>query len=272
MRIAFIGAGRMAGAMIRGLLKSGCCAPGEITCTSADDGTGQALAAELGIGFSTDADRLLDGIGVLVLACKPQQLDDLDPAIAKGCKGKLVLSILAGVTAACLQSVLPEARVVVRAMPNTPGLVGAGVTVYADNALLTAEDRESLAAILGALGEVYVAPEADLDAVTGLSGSGPAYVFEMVAALRDGGIAEGLDPELALALAIKTVRGAAELLEKVPEKPETHRDWVSSPGGTTLAGLAVMKKKDFRGIIAETVSAATRRSRELAGGFANKGV
>lgn len=265
-KIAFIGAGRMAGAMIGGLLNQKIFSAREIICTSANDGTGEKLAADLGIAFTLDPKELLNGVDTVVLACKPQQLDSLDPQIAQGCTGKRILSILAGVTTERLKQAIPSARCIIRSMPNTPGLISSGITVYAVSADLPAEDRVAVDAVLRALGDVFTAKEEDLDAVTAVSGSGPAYVFEMVAAMRDAGVAEGLEASLAYELALKTVLGAAKLLEAVPETPETHRNWVSSPGGTTLAGLAVMENSGFREIIKKTVEAAAKRSRELAGG------
>ena len=144
-------------------------------------------------------------------------------------------------------------------------MIGLGVTAFSPLKTLDEEDEAQVRGMLKALGEVIRLPENALDAVTGVSGSGPAYVFEFVAALRDGGIAAGLDAETAYSLALKTVKGAAALLEAVPETPETHRDWVSSPGGTTLAGLGVMENAGFREIIRKTVEAATNRSKELSG-------
>lgn len=266
LRIAFIGAGRMARAMAGGIIQKGTAVPAGITCTSADDGTGEALADELGIHYTRDPAALLGAADVVVLACKPQQLSTLDPQLSAGCAGKLVLSILAGATRESLRAAFPGARNVIRAMPNTPGLIGAGVTVYAQDPELAIGDDARIRSILEALGKVYSVEEKDLDAVTAVSGSGPAYVFEMVAALRDAGIAEGLEPELAYQLSLQTVIGAGRLLEAVPESPETHRTWVSSPGGTTLAGLGVMDQSDFRGLMRQTVEAAARRSRELASG------
>jgi len=262
--IAFFGAGRMASAMIGGLIKGGICAPDQIICTSADDGTGEALAARTGIRFTRDPAELLAGADTVVLAFKPQQLKDVTPQVAAQAAGKRILSILAGSTIARLRAVFPDAANIVRAMPNTPGQIGAGITAYASMRPLDDAARADIEAILGALGEVLQLPEEQLDAVTGVSGSGPAYVFEFVAALRDGGIAAGLAPDVAYRLALQTVRGAAQLLAAVPETPEQHRDWVSSPGGTTLAGLAVMREANFRKTISDTVQAATRRSRELA--------
>jgi pyrroline-5-carboxylate reductase len=264
-RIAFIGAGRMAGAMVRGILKSGGASPEDIICTSAPDGTAEALAEETGIGFTYDWPELLKDVDWVVLACKPQQVNQLPSELGKLCAGKHILSILAGTTSKRLSAVVPEAANIVRCMPNTPGMIGQGITVYSPMYPLSGDEESQVRTMLGALGEVLTMPEEALDAVTGVSGSGPAYVFEFVAALRDGGIAAGLDEKTAYKLALKTVQGAAALLEAVPETPETHRNWVSSPGGTTLAGLAVMEEAGFRNILKETVAAATARSRELSG-------
>jgi pyrroline-5-carboxylate reductase len=254
----------MAGAMVRGILKTGGWKPGDIVCTSAPDGTAEALAKDTGVSVTHDWTDLVSGAGWIVLACKPQQLAQLPAELAGLCKGKRVLSILAGTTLERLQAVFPEAANIVRCMPNTPGMIGAGITAYSSLKPLSGDEESDVRNMLEALGETVPMEESLLDAVTGVSGSGPAYVFEFVAALRDGGIAAGLDPETAYRLALKTVQGAAALLEAVPETPETHRNWVSSPGGTTLAGLAVMEQADFRGVLKDTVLAATRRARELA--------
>lgn len=263
--LAFIGAGRMAGAMVRGILKGDRWKPCDITCTSAKDGTAEALSGDTGIALTYEWDELCAGAAWIILACKPQQIGQLPPELARPAKGKRILSILAGTTLSRLQSVFPEAANIVRCMPNTPGMIGAGITAYSSLSPLAEEEDADVRSMLGALGEAIPMPEKSLNAVTGLSGSGPAYVFEFVAALRDGGIAAGLDRDTAYKLALKTVQGAAALLEAVPETPETHRDWVSSPGGTTLAGLAVMEQAGFRNLMKSTVLAASRRAEELAG-------
>lgn len=262
-RLAFVGAGRMAGAMVRGIIRNGVCQAREIVCTSAPDGTAEALSAETGIRCTYDWEDLLAGATWLVLACKPQQLGSLPVELAGLTRGKQVLSILAGTTLERLRERFPESSNIIRCMPNTPGMIGMGITAYCSLHSQDEEEEAQVRGMLRALGEVVCLPEASLDAVTGVSGSGPAYVFEFVAALRDGGVAAGLDEKTAYRLALKTVKGAAELLEKVPETPETHRNWVSSPGGTTLAGLAVMEAAGFRDILKHTVIAATNRSKEL---------
>lgn len=263
-KIAFVGAGRMAGAMVRGILKTGAWAASDITCTGAKDGSAEALSADTGISMTYVWEELLEGAGWIVLACKPQQLKELPSNLQELSRGRRILSILAGTTLERLREVFPQAANIIRCMPNTPGMIGQGITVYSPLHPLEKTEENEARQMLSALGEVLTAEESQLDAVTGLSGSGPAYVFEFVAALRDGGIAAGLDPATASRLALKTVQGAAALLQAVPEPPETHRDWVSSPGGTTLAGLKVLQDKDFRRTIRETVAAAKRRSKELA--------
>jgi pyrroline-5-carboxylate reductase len=251
--------------MVGGIVQSGAWPAGKIRCTSAPDGTAEALAKKSGIGFTYDWDELVHEASWIVLACKPQQLGQLPEALKALSAGRRVLSILAGTTLKRLQGVFPDAANLVRCMPNTPGMIGSGITAYSPLHPFSGEEESDVRKMLGALGETVAMPESSLDAVTGVSGSGPAYVFEFVAALRDGGIAAGLDEATAYKLALKTVQGAAHLLEAVPETPETHRDWVSSPGGTTLAGLGVMEKAQFREIMRKTVAAAAARSKELSG-------
>jgi pyrroline-5-carboxylate reductase len=262
-KIAFLGAGRMASAIVDGLLAKQVCAPAELACADGGDGTAAALATRTGITAAADLAALLGPAEAIVLACKPQQLAGLDPRIADLAAGKLVLSILAGKRLERLTQVFPRARVVVRAMPNTPGQIGAGITAWCAPHALAAGDRATVDAILGALGQVIELAEPQLDAVTGLSGSGPAYVFEFTAALRDAGEAAGLPRETAWRLALETVLGSARLMARTGTEPEVLRDQVTSPNGTTFAGLQQMARRDFRGVLRETVLAATARSREL---------
>lgn len=262
-KLAFIGSGRMASAMVKGLLASAVTSAASIRCTGAPDGSAEALAAATGINCTYDAQTLLEGADWVILACKPQQLAEIPDSTARLCADRMVLSILAGTRLGRLRERFPLARGLVRAMPNTPGQIGMGITAFCSDRPLELAVKALVSRILGALGDVIELQEEQLDAVTALSGSGPAYVFEMVAGLRDAGIAVGLPAEVAYTLALKTVHGAAALLAAVPATPEQHRDWVSSPGGTTLAGLAVMGKAGFRNILRETVEAAYRRSIEL---------
>jgi len=261
--IALLGAGRMASAIVDGLLARKICAPVELVCTDGGDDTARQLAARTGIGVAADLPALLTNADAVVLACKPQQLAGLDARLGQLSAGKLVLSILAGKRLHRLAQTFPQARNIVRAMPNTPGQIGAGITAWSALHPLTGEDRARVDAILGALGQALELDEAQLDAVTGLSGSGPAYVFEFAAALRDAGEAAGLPRETAWQFARETLLGSAQLLVRTGTAPETLRDQVTSPNGTTFAGLQRMAAHDFRGLIKETVIAATERSKEL---------
>ncbi|MEI6861817.1 MAG: pyrroline-5-carboxylate reductase [Verrucomicrobiota bacterium] len=261
--IAFLGSGRMASAIVDGLLAQKICSPADLTCVDGGDGTAATLAQRTGIAAVTDLPALLVRADTLVLACKPQQLAGLDPRLAELTAGKLVLSILAGKRLARLMQAFPRARALVRAMPNTPGQIGAGVTAWSPHRPLATDDARLVAAILGALGHVLEVPEPQLDAVTGLSGSGPAYVFEFAAALREAGIAAGLSRDTAAKLALETILGSARLMARTGTEPEVLRDQVTSPNGTTYAGLQRMAARDFRGLVKETVLTATARSEEL---------
>lgn len=264
IKVAFFGAGRMASAIVHGLLKTGAYPAQAIGCTCGDDPTGPALAEKTGIRYEPDVAALLADADIVVLACKPQQFSALDARIATLTQGRLAVSILAGMPIARLRERLPEARNVVRAMPNTPGQIGAGVTAYASQSPLSDEDAVTVNTLLGALGQVVTVPEEQLDAVTALSGSGPAYVFEFTAALAEAGVAAGLPADIAATLARQTVIGSGLLLQASPETPEELRRAVTSPGGTTQAALEQFADDQLRGVVTRAVLAAQKRSIELA--------
>lgn len=254
----------MASAIIRGLLEKEHYAPEEIACTCGDDPTGPTLAEATGIRYLADIIPALYEAEAVVLACKPQQFAALSPRLAEAASGKLVLSILAGTPLARLSEKFNHARNVVRTMPNTPGQIGAGVTAFAPLRQLSEKDTTIVENTLSSLGNFHEVEEADLDAVTALSGSGPAYVFEFAAALREAGVHCGLDEALAEALAIDTLLGAAMLLADSDERPEALRDAVTSPGGTTAAALEVLKAGELRKLMDRALAAAKARSLELA--------
>lgn len=262
-KIAFIGAGRMATAMVTGLLDQHVASPADLACLSGEDDTGRQLSERTGIRLCTDLSGLLGGADLVVLAFKPQHLTSADPRLAELTSGKIVLSILAGKPLAALSTVFPHARNIVRTMPNTPGQIGAGITGWCSRTPLDQSDTVLVQSLLSALGRHVAVDESQIDAITALSGSGPAYVFEFTAALRAAGITAGLDPAAAHELALATVIGSAKLMEQTGIEPEELRNQVTSPHGTTYAGLQVMAAKDFRGLILETVLAAKARSQEL---------
>jgi pyrroline-5-carboxylate reductase len=262
-KIAFLGAGRMSSAFVEGLLSRGAAAPAELACLGGADDTAAALSSRSGIRLARSLEDLLEGAGTLVVAFKPQQLASADPALAGLTAGRLVISILAGRRIARLARVFPEARNLVRFMPNTAAKIGAAITGWCAQRELAPGDRATVEALLGALGQSVEVPEDRMDALTGVSGSGPAYVFEFAAALRDAGVAAGLDRETAEKLAVETLHGAARLLARPGASPEVLRDEVVSPNGTTFAALQRLSAGGFRALIRDAVLAAKARSEEL---------
>lgn len=262
-KIAFLGAGNMAAAIVDGLLAKNATASTDLVCYSGSGKTAAALALKTGIGRAQNLDELLDGADTLIVAFKPQHLAGADPRLAELTAGKLVISVLAGKRVPTLAKTFPRARNLVRTMPNTPSQIGAGITGWCVRDPLSPADQTTVETILGALGKSVEIAETQMDSLTAVSGSGPAYVFEFAAALRDAGVAAGLSPDTAQKLSVETLLGAARLLARKNIEPETLRNQVTSPNGTTFAGLQRMASGDFRGLIRETVLAAKARSEEL---------
>lgn len=262
-KIALLGAGNLATVIVRGLLAKQACAPADLACTSRGGASARQLSADTGIGCEPDLATLLAGADVVILAFKPQSLATADPRLAQLTAGKLVLSVLAGKTLARLAQSFPQARNVVRTMPNTPAAIGAGITPYCSLAPLTLPDRTLVGKLLDALGQYLALDEKYFDALTALGASGPAFLFEFVAGLRDAGIAAGLPAEVAAKVALETTLGASRLLARGDLPPEMLRDRVTSPNGTTYAGLQVLAARQFRETLKETILAATRRATEL---------
>ena len=264
LTIAFIGAGNMAQALIQGLIATERLAAQRIVASDPDKGRLGNLRSELSVRVTSNNREAVADADVVVLATKPQVLslvlEELAPVLPPDA---LVISIAAGVPTRKIQGALTEGVRVVRTMPNTPALVGAGATAIAAGLHATEEDMVLTQRLFESVGIVVRVLESHLDAVTGLSGSGPAYVFSMIEALRDAGVREGLSEPIALRLAAQTVQGAARLLLESGEPPETLRERVTSPGGTTLAGLQALQEQGFHDAVAGAVRAATRRSSEL---------
>ena len=265
-KIAFIGAGRMASAIVDGLLTANPTAKSDLICFSASGTSASLLAARTGIQQAQDLPALMADADVVVVAFKPQHLTTADSRLAELTTGKLVISVLAAKTIEHLATVFPQARNIIRTMPNTPSAIGAGITGWSSQKVLTAKDRSTLNALLESIGQQLEVPETKIDALMGVSGCGPAFVFEFTGALRDAGVAAGLTADEAEKLAIETVLGSARLMARSPLSPEALRDQVTSPNGTTFAGLQRLAAHDFRGIMQEVVLAAKARSIELANG------
>ena len=262
--IAFVGAGNMAGALIRGLIGTGTVPADRIIAADPDQARLSSLEAELEIGVTSDNAEAVKDATVIVLATKPQVFGQVLPGLAVAIgPDALLISIAAGISTGMIERASPAGSRVVRTMPNTPALVGAGATAIAAGSHATDDDLALAETLFRSVGISVRVPEEQIDAVTGLSGSGPAYVFAMIEALRDAGVREGLPEETALRLASQTVFGAARLLLDENEAPEILRDRVTSPGGTTRAGLDALADAGFADAILGAVRAATRRSVEL---------
>ena len=254
-----IGGGRMGEALVGGLLKTGSVPAGDIRVVEPIEARRKELADLLpGVALAASPEQA-DGT---VIAVKPGDVPAACRAAAAAGSGR-VLSIAAGVTLATLEAELAPATAVVRAMPNTPALVGVGAAAIAAGTTATDDDLAWAESLLGAVGIVVRVKEPLLDAVTGLSGSGPAYVFLVAEALIDAGVLAGLPRDVSSALAIQTLLGAATLLAEGRDGPEALRAAVTSPGGTTAAGLRALEHHGVRAAFLDAVSAATERAKQL---------
>ncbi len=262
--IAFLGAGNMAEAFIKGLLRAGVAVPAEILCTDRRRDRLDELTRLYGVRTSMDNRAAAAEAQIVFLSVKPQVmnklLDEIAPALDQR---KLVISIAAGVPLAAIERKVGHGIRIVRTMPNTPALVGAGATAMAPGDHATDADVAQAKALFDAVGKTVVVDEPLLDAVTGLSGSGPAYVFLVIEALADAGVKVGLDRRTAQDLAAQTVLGSAKLLLETGEHPGRLKDQVTSPGGTAIAGLHTLEAGGLRTTLMNAVEAATKRAHEL---------
>jgi pyrroline-5-carboxylate reductase len=264
MTIAFLGAGKMASALIHGLIRAGGCAPGDITAASPDPSHLQTLRDSAGINVTesnADAARAADTV---ILCVKPKEAASALAQASGALDGKLLISIAAGLRISSLQQHAPASRIV-RAMPNTPALVGKSATAYAAAPEATADDRALAERIFSSIGEAHFVEENLIDAVTAVSGSGPAYIFLVIEAMTEGGVRCGLPAELARRLAIQTVVGAGELCLQTGDDPAHLREMVTSPGGTTAAALATMENLGVRTAFIDAIRGAKTRAKELSG-------
>jgi pyrroline-5-carboxylate reductase len=262
--IAFLGAGNMAEALIKGLLRAHVAIPSEIICADKRTERGPELTHKYGVRFTKDNLAAAREASIVVLSVKPQAmnklLEEIKPALDQT---KLVISIAAGVPIEAIERKVGHGVRIIRTMPNTPALVGAGATALAPGEHATEADLTQARALFEAVGLAVVVEEPLLDAVTGLSGSGPAYIFLIIEALADGGVKAGLARDQAQELAAQTVLGSAKLLIETGEHPGRLKDQVTSPGGTAIAGLHTLEAGGLRTTLMDAVEAATNRSREL---------
>jgi pyrroline-5-carboxylate reductase len=264
IRVGFLGAGRMATAFAKGLARKGFTTPERMIAGDPLEASRKSFAAETGVRATSSNAEVVEQADVLVLAVKPQQVADVLGEVRPSIGPRhLVVSIAAGVPLANLSAALGSGVRLVRVMPNTPCLVGCGASAYSLGASAGAADGALVSRLLSSVGIAVELPESMLDAVTGLSGSGPAYVYQVIEALSDGGVLMGLPREVATRLACQTVLGAAQMVLETGAAPAVLKDSVASPGGTTIAGLHALEAGGLRAALMNAVRAATLRSREL---------
>jgi pyrroline-5-carboxylate reductase len=261
--LAVIGAGQMGEALIGGWLAAKTVPPDALFATDASTERRDMMKRRFGVRTGSDNRDAASWADVVVLAVKPQILDEVMKGLSSALAGKLVLSIAAGVTITHLAKLAPKGARIVRAMPNTPVLVRDGVSALSFGAGVTEKDQQLARRLFEAVGRAVVVEERLMDAVTGLSGSGPAYVFLAIEALADGGVKMGLPRTVADLLAAQTVLGAARMVLDTGEHPAKLKDRVASPGGTTIAGLHRLEQGGLRATLMAAVEAAAKRSEEL---------
>lgn len=262
-KIGFIGGGAMAEALVRGILKAKMAAPEQIMISDIIDSRLKYLTDTYSVSTSTNSQAIAQKADLLFFTVKPQTLanvlETVAPAVAKT---TLVVSIVAGATLATLQERLPEVPVI-RVMPNTPVAVGEGMAALALGQYADSDQGQIVSEIFSSSGKAVIVNENLMDAVTGLSGSGPGYAFVMIDALADAGVQVGLPRQTAIILAAQTMLGAAKMVLETGEHPAMLRDMVTSPGGTTIAGIHVLEQRGVRAALSDAVIAATNRSTEM---------
>jgi pyrroline-5-carboxylate reductase len=266
-KVGVIGAGKIGAAILRGIVRAGLVAKHHAIASDVSAALRQAIARELGTEVVSDNRKVCEFADIVILAVKPQIVDTVLEEIAETLgREKLLVSVAAGVPISRMEAKLADGARLVRVMPNIPCVVGAGASAYAGGSHATPKDLENVSAILDSFGVGLPVEEKYLDAVTGLSGSGPAYVFLFMEALADAGVQVGLSRDVALKLALQTVYGSARMALESAKHLGELKDEVTSPGGTTIAGLYTLEQRAFRGAVMEAVLSATRRSQELGKG------
>jgi pyrroline-5-carboxylate reductase len=264
LSIGFLGAGKMATALAQGFIRAELVSPKQIIAADPSENAMEAFSREIGAkttAFNPDVAKFAQ---TLILAVKPDQVPGVLAEIREGLTDNhLLISIAAGVPIAKLEGGLAPGARVIRVMPNTPALIGASATAYALGKHALGQDGELVHKLFSAVGSAHAVREYLLDAVTGLSGSGPAYVYMFIEGLIDGGVAAGLPRDVATMLAAQTVLGAARMVIETGQHPGVLKDMVTSPGGTTVEGLHELEKGKFRGTLISAVRAATDKSRKL---------
>ena len=264
LKIGFLGAGKMASALAKGFVTARIVTPKQLIASDVMEPARAAFAKDVGGAVASSNLEAVRFANVLIVAVKPDQvagvLNQIKPVFTEK---HLLISIAAGVTLMKLEDALPLKARVIRVMPNTPALVGAGAAGYALGSHADAEDGAVAQKLLGAVGIAFAVKESLLDAVTGLSGSGPAYAFQIIEALSDGGVASGLPREIATRLAAQTLFGASKMVLETGMHPGALKDMVTSPGGTTIEGVHELERGKVRAALMNAVRAATDKAKKL---------
>jgi len=263
MNLGIIGCGKMGSALIKGAIKENAIDGHNVMVIDLIPELARKLSKDIGATIAKTNNDLIKNSDAILLCVKPQDIISLSDSFARERSSKLFISIAAGIKIDELENSLKNDDRVIRVMPNTPAMIGQGASAQSKGKNATESDTKFVSKILNAVGISIEVTEKQLDAVTGLSGSGPAYIYTVIEALADGGVLVGLPKEKALTLAAKTVIGAAKMVTKLDEHPAKLRDQVTSPGGTTIAGLAALESGKLRSTLIEAVKAATKRSEEL---------
>lgn len=262
MKLGVIGCGKMGRALVEGILKSGACEAGSVLVFDAYPDAAESMSRDLGVIQAESNAAVVSGSDTVLLCVKPQGFIEMLAEIGDS-ENRLLISIAAGVQIATIEEATSSRHRIVRVMPNTPALVGRGASAFALGSTATSDDAELAHRLLESVGYVCQVEEPDLDAVTALSGSGPAYVFLLIEALVAAAEEQGLPADISLDLASHTVAGAAELLLQSDESPGQLRENVTSPNGTTFAALESFRGDNFTEIVSRAVAAAANRSKEL---------
>lgn len=262
-KIGFIGSGAIAEALLGGIIKADLIQPNQITVNDINPSRLDYMQKKFGVYTTVNLQELVNGVDILFLTVKPQVIHTVLDVIAPFITSTtLVVSVVAGVTTKILQEKMPNIPII-RVMPNTPVAVGEGMSVIALGAYAGQENGDLVLTIFSAVGKAIIMDESAMDAVTGLSGSGPGYAFVIIDALSDAGVATGLSRQNAVIMAAQTLLGAAKMVIETGEHPAKLRDMVTSPGGTTIAGIHVLEQRGVRAALIDAVQAATKRSQDM---------
>lgn len=263
-KIGFIGGGNMGGTMMSGLVKTGAFLPEDVIVYDTYRPAAEKLVSRLGILPADSAEDLVDAAQILVLAVKPQVLPSMLEGISdKITKDKLVVSIAAGVTLSRLEGLLSKEHKIVRVMPNTPAMVGEGMAGVCTNPNVTEEEKQEVLTIFGCFGKAEPVPEKLIDAVVGVSGSSPAYVYMFIEALADGAVMEGMPRSQAYTFAAQAVLGSAKMVLESGKHPGELKDMVCSPAGTTIEAVKALEDGAFRALVMDAVHVAAEKNRNM---------